>query len=325
MAEKLPNFFIVGAAKSGTTSLYEYLKLHPEVYMAPIKETHHFSTDIDNTKFRPNYARSLNKDLSKFLGSDMEEGIFHAFVKDWDDYVQLFKKVENEKAIGEVTNSYLHSTVAAENIRKKFPDAKIIMMLRNPVDRAFSHYLMDLRIGYETEDFMPALKKDMARNPKGWGISNMYIEIGRYYDQVKRFKNVFPENQLRIYLFDDFVENPEATMKDIFRFLSVSEETDIDFGKKYNPSFIPKNKLISRLNTQKRVKDWLKGVLPKSVKSKFKKTFYTDKDLPKMKPEERKFLIEIFREDVTKLSQLLNRDLSSWLTEKKSETKSAVK
>ena len=73
MAEKLPNFFVVGAAKSGTTSLYEYLKLHPEVYMAPIKETHHFSTDIDNTKFRPNYARSLNKDLSKFLESDIPE------------------------------------------------------------------------------------------------------------------------------------------------------------------------------------------------------------------------------------------------------------
>jgi len=317
MAEKLPNFFIVGAAKSGTTSLYEYLKLHPEVYMAPIKETHHFSTDIDNTKFRSNYARSLNKDLSKFLESDMEEGIFHAFVKDWSEYVQLFKKVKNEKAVGEVTNSYLYSREAAKNIKEKFPNAKIIMMLRNPVDRAFSHYLMDLRIGYETEDFMTALKKDMARDPKGWGISNLYSEIGQYAEQVQRFMQVFPKEHLRIYLFDDFVKNPEATMKDIFRFLGVSEETSIDFTKKYNPSFIPKNKFIGKLNTQKRVKDWLKSVLPKSVKSKFKKTFYTDKDLPKIKPEERKFLIEVFKEDVMKLSQLLNRDLSSWLVEKK--------
>src|SRR3954462_6473419 len=124
---KLPNFFVVGAAKSGTTSLYEYLKLHPEVYMAPIKETHHFSTDIDNTKFRANYARSLNKDLSKFLESDMEEGIFHAFVKDWDEYSQLFKRVNGEKAIGEVTNSYLYSHEAAQNIFKKFPQAKIVI------------------------------------------------------------------------------------------------------------------------------------------------------------------------------------------------------
>src|SRR5947207_5839854 len=203
--QKLPNFFIVGAAKSGTTSLYEYLKLHPEVYMAPIKETHHFSTDIDNTKFRPNYSRSLNKDLSKFLESEMEEGIFHAFVKDWNEYVQIFKKVKDEKAIGEVTNSYLYSSTAAKNIREKFPNAKIIMMLRNPADRAFSHYLMDLRIGYETEDFMSALKKDMARNPKGWGISNLYVEVGMYSEQVKRYLETFPESQRCIYLFDDFV------------------------------------------------------------------------------------------------------------------------
>ncbi len=317
MAEKLPNFFIVGAAKSGTTSLYEYLKLHPEVYMAPIKETHHFSTDIDNTKFRPNYARSLNKDLSKWLEGDLSEGIFHAFVSDWNQYVQLFKNVKGEKAIGEVTNSYLYSSSAAKNIKAKFPDAKIIMMLRNPADRAFSHYLMDLRIDYETEDFMSAVKKDMARDPKGWGISNMYIEIGQYYEQVKRFMDVFPKEQLRIYLFDDFVKNPEATMKDIFCFLGVSETTSIDFSKKYNPSFIPKNRLVSKLNTQKRVKDWLKSVLPKSVKSKFKKTFYTDKDLPKLKPDERKFLQGIFREDIRKLSQLIGRDLTKWLDEKK--------
>src|SRR4030095_7539079 len=174
---KLPNFFVVGAAKSGTTSLYEYMKMHPEIYMAPIKETHHFSTDIDNSKFRPNYARSLNKNLSKFLEGDMSDGIFHAFVKDWDQYVKLYRKATEEKAIGEVTNSYLYSAEAAKNIIGRFPGAKVIMMLRNPVDRAFSHYLMDLRIGYETENFMEALKKDMARNPKGWGISTLYGEI----------------------------------------------------------------------------------------------------------------------------------------------------
>lgn len=310
---KLPNFFVVGAAKSGTTSLYEYMKMHPQIYMAPIKETHHFSTDIDNSKFRPNYARSLNKDLSKFLESDMREGIFHAFVKEWDQYKQLFKHVKDEKAVGEITNSYLYSAEAAKNIFKQFPDAKIIMMLRNPVDRAFSHYLMDLRIGYETEDFMTALRKDMARNPKGWGISNLYVEIGMYAEQVKRFMDVFPERQLRIYIFDDFKKDPGAVVKDMFSFLGVDPDVPIDYSQKFNPSFIPKNKIIGKLNTQKKVKDWLKSVLPKSVKSKFKKTFYTDKDLPKISAEERRFLADIFHEDVRQLGRLLNRDLSGWV------------
>lgn len=311
--QKLPNFFVVGAAKSGTTSLYEYMKMHPQIYMAPIKETHHFSTDIDNSKFRPNYARSLNKDLSKFLETDMQEGIFHAFVKERDQYDKLFKNVKDEKAIGEITNSYLYSQEAARNIFTRFPDAKVIMMLRNPIDRAFSHYLMDLRIGYETNDFMTALKKDMARDPKGWGISNLYVEIGMYAEQVKRFIEIFPERQRRIYLFDDFKKDAGAVVKDMFTFLGVDPNVDIDYSQKFNPSFIPKNKLIGKLNTQKKIKDWLKGVLPKSVKSKFKKTFYTDKDLPKITPAERKFLADIFRNDVMKLGKLLNRDLSKWV------------
>ena len=306
--QKLPNFFVVGAAKSGTTSLYEYMKMHPQIYMAPIKETHHFSTDIDNSKFRPNYARSLNKDLSKFLETDMQEGIFHAFVKERDQYDKLFKNVKDEKAIGEITNSYLYSQEAARNIFTRFPDAKVIMMLRNPIDRAFSHYLMDLRIGYETNDFMTALKKDMARDPKGWGISNLYVEIGMYAEQVKRFIEIFPERQRRIYLFDDFKKDAGAVVKDMFTFLGVDPNVDIDYSQKFNPSFIPKNKLIGKLNTQKKIKDWLKGVLPKSVKSKFKKTFYTDKDLPKITPAERKFLADIFRNDVMKLGKVLNRD-----------------
>jgi Sulfotransferase family len=313
--QKLPNFFIVGAAKSGTTSLYEYLKLHPQVYMAPIKETHHFSTDIDNTKFRSNYARSLNKDLSRFLESDMKDGIFHAFVKDDGEYALLFKNVIDETAIGEVTNSYLFSTEAAKNIRLQFPQAKIIMMLRNPADRAFSHYLMDLRIGYETENFMQAVKKDMARNPKGWGISNCYIEIGMYYEQVKRYMETFPASQLKIFLFNDFIKSPSATMKEIFSFLDVDPEVAIDYSKKFNPSFIPKNKLVSQLNRQKRVKDWLKSRLPKSIKSRFKKTLYTDQNLPKMKPEERVFLNGIFKNDIEELSKLIHRDLSTWLQE----------
>jgi len=170
-----------------------------------------------------------------------------------------------------------------------------------------------LRIGYETEDFMTALKKDMTRSLKGWGISNLYVEAGMYSEQVNRYIEIFPESQRRIYVFDDFAKNPEATMKDLFRFVGVTELTDIDFSKKYNHSFIPKNKIIGKLNNMKRTKDWLKSLLPTSVKGKFKRTFYTDKDLPKLKLEERKFLQDIFQEDVMKLSQLVKRDLSYWV------------
>lgn len=150
---KLPNFFIVGSAKSGTTSIYNYLKQHPDIFMSPIKETHYFSTDIDSSKFRPDYAANLNINIDSWLDGDQKKEIFHAFVKDWDKYLKLFKNSGNQKAIGEVTNSYLYSKEAAKNIRSKFPEGKIIMILRNPVERAFSHFLMDLKSGLETGSF----------------------------------------------------------------------------------------------------------------------------------------------------------------------------
>ncbi len=312
----IPNFFIVGAAKSGTTSLYEYLRQHPEVFMAPIKETHHFSTDIDPTRFRPNYARALNKDLTRWLEGNMEKGIFHAFVRDRQQYLQLFRHADNRVAIGEVTNSYLYSSEAAANIRREVPHARIIMVLRNPVDRAFSHYLMDLRTGYETADFMTALQKDMARPSKGWGISNMYIEIGMYAEQVKRYLDAFPKEQIRIYLFDDFIRDPRALMQDLFRFLQVADDVPIDYSRKYNPSFIPRNRLFSLLNTQKRVRDWLKHSLPRPMRTLMKKTFFTDKNLPRIQPAERSFLLDMYRSDIDRLQHLIDRDLSAWLVNK---------
>jgi hypothetical protein len=99
----------------------------------------------------------------------------------------------------------------------------------------------------------------------------------------------------------------------MFGFLNVNPDVEIDYSQKFNPSFVPKNKVIGTLNSQKRIKDWLKGVLPKSIKSKFKKTLYTNKNLPKLKEEERRFLAEIFKEDVMKLGKLINRDLSVWV------------
>ncbi len=310
---KLPNFFIVGSAKSGTTSVYNYLKQHPDIFMSPIKETHHFSTDIDSKKFRPDYAANLNRNIDTWLNGDQRKEIFHAFINDWDKYVKLFKHAENQKAVGEVTNSYLYSTAAATNIHAKFPDGKIIMILRNPVDRAFSHFLMDLKSGRETGDFIDALKRDMAKPMKGWGISNVYFEIGLYYEQVKRYLEVFPKNQVKIILYDDYRNNAAKVLKEICEFLSINPAFEFEFSKEHNKAMLPKSSAVTLMMKQRGLKNFVKDFFPKSLKKNLKKIFFTEKNLPKLSTDDRKYLVELYKTDIQNLSKLINRDLSNWL------------
>lgn len=310
---KLPNFFIVGSAKSGTTSIYNYLKQHPDIFMSPIKETHHFSTDIDSSKFRPDYAANLNINIDSWLDGDQKKEIFHAFVKDWDKYLKLFKNSENQKAIGEVTNSYLYSKEAAKNIRSKFPEGKIIMILRNPVERAFSHFLMDLKSGLETGSFLEAFKKDMAKSNKGWGISNVYYEIGMYYEQVKRYLTIFPQEQIKIILYDDYRNDAIKTLKEICNFLNIDSNFEFEFSKEHNKAMIPKSGAVALMMRQKGLKVFAKKIFPKSWKNIISKIFFTNKNLPKLSVDDRKYLIELYKEDIQKLAQLINRDLTSWV------------
>ncbi len=310
---KPPNFFIVGSAKSGTTSIYNYLKQHPDIFMSPIKETHHFSTDIDSSKFRLDYAANLNINIDAWLEGDQKKEIFHAFVKTQNKYEKLFKHAEKQTAVGEVTNSYLYSTEAAKNIATRFPDGKIIMILRNPVERAFSHFLMDLKSGLENESFINAFKKDVAKPVKGWGISNVYFEIGMYYEQVKRYLDTFPKEQIKIILYDDYRRDARITLKEICNFLSVDSSFRFEFSKEHNKAMIPRTKVVSLMMRQKGFKNIVKELFPKSWKKAISKIFFTDKNLPKLTIEDRKYLIKLYTEDIQKLSQLINRDLSDWI------------
>jgi len=144
---KYPSFFVVGAAKAGTSSLYFYLKQHPEIYMSPIKETFYFCTDIREKNFKTPFKIKNNWDIHSYLNQSKLEEKHLAYIEEWEDYIQLFREANNENAIGEVCNGYLYSKVTAGNIISKIPNGKIIMILRNPIERAFSHFLMDLRDG----------------------------------------------------------------------------------------------------------------------------------------------------------------------------------
>lgn len=300
MAEKLPNFLIVGAAKSGTTSLYYYLKQHPEVYMSPVKEP----------RFLSGQFRFKRGGYKKYRGSD---------ITTFDKYKGLFKKVKSEKAIGEVSpdNLYFYED-AIKNIKSFLGDVKIIIILRNPVERAFSHYLMLIKDSMEYLAFDDALKAEEERKVKNWAADWHYKSIGLYYSQVKAYLDKF--SRVKVYLFDELKENSLALMKDIYEFLGVDSSFIPDITIRHNISGIPKNRfLYSILIRFNPFKLMLKPIINRSVLIENKVLHLwqnlkrTVLEKPQMKPRTRQYLKELFYEDILKLQELIGRDLGIWL------------
>src|ERR1700751_3282597 len=150
-AAPVPNFFIVGTGKAGTTSLYHYLKQHPQIYMSPIKEPCYFASEIRLENFGPELLAMATRDapaLRNYLDGPMREKRFGGIVTCWEDYLRLFRQAQAEKGIGEASVCYLWSKTAARNIAAQIPDARILMILRDPAERAFSQYLPLLTNGY---------------------------------------------------------------------------------------------------------------------------------------------------------------------------------
>ena len=314
MLENLPNFFIVGAAKSGTTSLYWYLSNHPDIYMSPIKEPNFFAKDLKINDFVGNYREPLLFDLKKYFSNDKLPFVHIAYIRDLEVYLKLFKNVRNKSVLGEASTSYLFSKVAAREIHRFNPSSKILIILRNPVDRAFSHYLMNLQLGLtDNTDFLSEFFEDLQKTEKGWGISHLYLELGLYYEQVKRYLDFFTNKNVKIVLYEDFKSQPEKVLKEIFCFLGVKRDIFIDFSKKFNVSTFPK---FPRLNAflKKNVvsfKSYNPHGVKKFIKKNYKRMFFKSQK-PSLSFEARIRVFDYFKNDIQNLGKLTGLDLKKW-------------
>jgi len=312
----LPDFFVVGAAKSGTTSLYHFLDRHPDVYMSPIKEPNHFCTDIRIDEFSEEFKRherEKNLDLSRYLAGDMKEKHWGYFVRERSDYLKLFRNITTEKAAGEVSNSYLFSHRAAANIRQEIPAAKIIMMLRNPSERAWSHYLANLRDGKTYLPFMDEIKKDAGKNPKGWGRSYLYLEMGLYYAQVKRYMDLFPAGQLKIFLYDDFKKDPGDVMNQLFEFIGVPSMSGDLFREKFNRARSPVSSRLLYFLSKTGIKRKLFRAIPAPFRKSVKDSFFKSSQPQLPGDDIKQYLAGYYRNDIVLLESLLGRSLQSWV------------
>ena len=296
---KIPNFLIIGAAKAGTTSLYDYLNQHPQIYMSPIKEPRFFALEGEKLDFR-----------------GPAQGINQTSVTTWEQYCQLFQEATTEKAIGEASTIYLSNPKAPNRIKHYLPKVKLIAILRDPAERAFSSYVHLVRDGYENLSFTEALEAEPTRIKENWQPLWYYKERGFYYEQLQKYLTIFKPEQIKICLYEELAADSTAVIRELTRFLEVDDTFTPDLTRK-NVSGIPKNKFLQNLFTKKNpIKSLVKPLLPKSLRENILENV-TKSNLgakPTLSPEMRQKLISIYREDILKLQDLIQKDLSRWLT-----------
>ena len=289
----LPNFLIIGTIKGGTTSLHRYLRQHPDVYLPPRKEPQFFSWD----PHRP------VRDDQQVVCSDPAE------------YEALFADAGDAKAIGEASPQYLSSPIAPARIRETIPDARIVAILRHPVERALSAYLHLVRDQAETLSFEDALVAEEGRRADGHDPIWLYRTVGLYADQVERYLDLFGPEHVRIYLHEDFERDALGLVQDVFRLLDVDPTFAPDISVRYNASGVPRRRRLFELTTTDNpVRRAARVMVPQRHRERIRvAALNKSMERPPIPPEVRRQLVESFRPDVLRLQELLGRDLSAWL------------
>jgi len=293
-----PNFFIVGAPKSGTTSLYAYLHQHPDVFMPKCKEPH-------------------------FFGRDLEIASYFS-IRDEKKYLRLYASAGNAQRIGEGSVWYLYSSRAACEIKQFNPEARIIAMLRNPADMIYSLHGQFLHSGNEDiSDFNEALAAEEDRRagrriPKDAHFPQglVYSEVVAYVDQIKRYLDTIGESQVQVVLFDDFVRDTRGEYRRVLEFLEVESDFLPTFDI-HNPSGVIQNRWITTFFKKRpNLTNFVLEAVPETLQRLFLGMLapFSEKIVrpPKLDPESRAMLQERFIPNIKMLEEILGRDLSHW-------------
>jgi hypothetical protein len=306
-----PNLFVVGAMKAGTTSMYGLLASHPEIFMSRVKEPHYFSTDIDPTRFDSAHAPDA-VDVDALVREATGRTVHQVWIRDPALYLSLFAPGAPKRWRGEASPSYLYSKVAASNIRDFAPDSRIIVMLRDPIERAFSQYRMDAAIGRTRLSFLDAVTHDRMHPERGWGERALYVDLGLYADQVARFTQAFSPDQIRVYLIED-LERITWLADDLGRFLGVDPACFSGIAKE-NAAMQTRWGSLNNVLHRSGLKRIMRRLVPRPLVDAGKRLYYTDARGTDVPTDAERVLREAYREDVSRVARLIDRDLRSWRT-----------
>lgn len=300
--EQFPHFLIIGAGKSGTTSIDQYFSQHPEIFMAR-KEPCYFAL----------------KNIEKINDPEDKEMINHYpnGVTKIDDYLKLFDNAKDSQKRGEASPIYLNSDVAPVEIKNAIPDVKLIAILRHPAERLYSRYL-HLANEFRAPDINELFDMDSK-----WHWRNDLVKEGYYAANLKRFYDCFGEGQIKVVLYEDFRSSPQKVISSLYSFVGVDEKFDPDMSIKYNQSGFVKNRKIDwLLGRNGNINKSLKKINPKYY-NRLKSNPFIYKwllklrnkniDRPKLSLELKKQITEKFYiDDIKKLEKLIGKNLRSW-------------
>ena len=290
----MPNFFVIGANRAGTTSLHEYLGQHPEVYMSPVKEPNYFAPKSPE-------ERALWPDQSTPIAT-------------LEAYQELFAGVAGETAIGESSTVYLTSAAAPELIRAAVPDARLVAVLRNPADRAFSDYCLHRSWGTEDLSFADAVAAELDHEGPVGGRMRGYVLTGFYGRSLTRYLEHFERDRLRVYLYEDLVGDPAALLHDVFGFLGLDPSFVPTTSARRNASrFEPKHRAIDRVARAGAVRSVARRLLPERTWVQGREYLRRKNSVPPKYPADiRRRLVDLYRDDIELTQGIVGRDLTAW-------------
>jgi hypothetical protein len=294
----LPNFFLIGPPRTASTSLYHWFKQHPQIYMSPMKEPNFLAFGPTQ---KPRYPQLEEKKAS------------------FAEYEALFDGVTNEKAVGEASVIYIFSPDAPQMIKRYCPGAKIIAVLRNPVDRAYSHYCAYLRWGWELRKDFSEVVESYREDVRAGKFTADHIQWGFYARFLRRYYEAFDARQIRVFLYDELSRNPDKVLQNILAFLEVDIAFAPDaFRRRHAIRKIPRSIAWQEfLRKPHPVKSALERVLPNGLRRSIWDTLYAANlgTKPGLQKELRREVMQIYKSDIMDLWALTGLDVSGWLSE----------
>ncbi len=291
----LPNFLGLGAQRAGTTTLFAILRQHPEIYLPEIKETGFFCDEVQYRQGRKFYENTY------------------------------FARWRGEKAVGEISPDYLLVDFVPQRIYELLgPEVRLVVMLRNPADRAWSNYLMNKARGVESLPFEEALRQEERRIKESFSafLNFSYLGRGYYARQIKRYCRYFSRKNMFFIIFEtDFLQNRGRTIKELLRFLGVDSSVDLNLGVFANPYWRPRSKILSSLLYKRPafLRALARALIP-SAWYRLKLWHFLDRlnrqcaPSPSIDPAVKQRVLErYFLKEIRALEKLIGRDLSVWL------------
>ena len=284
---KKPNFFIVGAPKCGTTVLYKYLESHPQVFLSDPKEVNFFS----------------KKELE-------EQSLYYQDFKPKNEkeYLNLFKNVDIEhKIIGEASVSYLFYPEVVGRIHYFNPYSKIVILLRDPVARAWSHFLMDKRLGLVKKELMEIFDSEKESDKLNF---QQYFLLGNYASQVEKYLDLFGKKNVKIFFTEELKNERDTITTELYRFLGI-QDFELVEETKHNAYKEPKGFFLKKLYSMCFIRKNIKKVIPQSI-LKRGANFFFNSTPPSLNNTDKILLKKYYYEDICELEKLLSKDLTEW-------------